>query len=69
MITSEIKMKRRKPVECRIRGNKIFFYGKTARLVQRAMDAAGITAEEFLERVIKNQFWLVRESLSRRRGK
>ncbi len=46
--------KRKKIVQCRVRGNKVFFYGKTAKLIQRALAVTGETGEQFLSRALKN---------------
>lgn len=46
--------KRKKIVQCRVRGNKVFFYGKTAKLIQKAIDVSGRTPEEFLSDAINN---------------
>ena len=40
--------------KCLVRGNKVFFYGKTAQLVSQAILASGLTGEKWLDRAIKN---------------
>lgn len=45
--------KRQYKKECLVRGNKVFFYGKMAELVQKAIDVAGITPEQFLKQTIQ----------------
>jgi hypothetical protein len=52
--TKRVTKKKRKPIQCLVRGNKVFFYGKTAKLIQRALEVTGDTPEQFLTRALKN---------------
>ena len=45
---------KKKPVLCRVRGRNIFFYGKAARLIERAIKVSGLTPQQFLSQAIKN---------------
>lgn len=45
---------KKKPVLCRVRGNKVFFYGKAAKLIDRGIKASGLTPEKFLQQAIKH---------------
>jgi hypothetical protein len=47
-------MKRKKKVQCRVYRNRVFFYGKTADLIQRAIEVSGLTPEQFLAQALKH---------------
>lgn len=52
--------KKRKQVQCRVHGRNIYFYGKAARLIRRAIEVSGLTPEQFLHQALQNHLAVVR---------
>ncbi len=52
---------KRKKRECLVRGNKVYFYGKVAERVEKAIKLSGLTPEEWLNKALTDYIKYLKE--------